>query len=123
MFVVGGQVKGTFHGSYLEEIAHTVAIAFSRLQGHIRRLPGKEIQQGATVNASEIEKRLLEAFPDAKVKASDMTGGGDHWQLTIATKAFKGLSLVEQHQAVYKALGSWMRREIHALALTTKELD
>jgi len=75
------------------------------------------------MNATQIEQRLLEAFPDAKIKATDMTGGGDHWQVTIQTGAFKGLSLVEQHQAVYKALGSWMRREIHALALTTKALD
>jgi stress-induced morphogen len=75
------------------------------------------------MNANQIEQRLLEAFPDAKVKATDMTGGGDHWQVTIQSAAFKGLSLVEQHQAVYKALGTWMRREIHALALTTKALD
>jgi stress-induced morphogen len=75
------------------------------------------------LDAAKIEQRLLEAFPDAKVKATDMTGGGDHWQVSIASKSFRGLSLIEQHQAVYKALGSWMRREIHALALTTKELD
>jgi stress-induced morphogen len=71
------------------------------------------------MNSTQIEQRLLEAFPDAKVKATDMTGGGDHWQVSITSGAFKGLSLVEQHQAVYKALGDWMRREIHALALNT----
>ena len=75
------------------------------------------------MNSVQIEQRLLESFPDAQVKASDMTGGGDHWQVTITSGAFKGLSLVEQHQAVYKALGTWMRHEIHALALSTKALD
>jgi stress-induced morphogen len=51
-----------------------------------------------------------------------MTGGGDHWQVSIETSQFAGKSLVEQHQLVYKALGDWMKREIHALALTTKAI-
>ena len=74
------------------------------------------------MTAEIITKKLLESFPDAQVKASDMTGGGDHWQVTITSSQFTGKSLVEQHQLVYKALGDWMKREIHALALTTKAL-
>lgn len=74
-----------------------------------------------TLTAEDITNRIKESLPDAQVKVSDMTGGGDHWQAVIVSKAFVGLSLVEQHQLVYKALGAWMRKEIHALALTTKE--
>ena len=74
------------------------------------------------MNSEILTKKLLEAFPDAKIKASDMTGGGDHWQVTIESAQFSGKSLVEQHQLVYKALGDWMKKEIHALALTTKAL-
>ncbi len=74
------------------------------------------------MNAKDIEARLLQHFPDAKIRLSDMTGGGDHWQLLIESKVFTGLSLVQQHQQVYKALGEWMYREIHALSLTTREL-
>ena len=73
------------------------------------------------MNAEILTTKLLESFPDAKVKASDMTGGGDHWQVVIESSQFTGKSLVEQ-QLVYKALGDWMKREIHALALTTKAL-
>jgi stress-induced morphogen len=51
-----------------------------------------------------------------------MTGGGDHWQVIIESAHFQGKSLVEQHQLVYKALGDWMKRDIHALALTTKAI-
>ena len=54
------------------------------------------------------------------MKAYDYTGGGDHWQLTVVAEEFKGLSMVEQHQLVYKALGDWMKGPIHALALNTK---
>ncbi len=74
------------------------------------------------MNAMQIEERLLQAFPKAKIRLSDMTGGGDHWQATIEAEEFRGLTLVQQHQLVYKALGEWMRKEIHALALTTKAL-
>lgn len=72
------------------------------------------------MTADMITQRIQEHMPDAKVRASDMTGGGDHWQVSIESSAFKGKSLVEQHQLVYKALGEWMKQEIHALALTTK---
>ncbi len=67
-----------------------------------------------------ITNKIHVSFPNAKVKASDMTGGGDHWQLIVETEEFRGKSLVEQHQLVYKALGDWMKQDIHALALTTR---
>ena len=67
----------------------------------------------------DIQQLLEDAFPGAQVKAVDMTGGGDHWNVTVVAKEFEGLSLVEQHQLVYKALGDLMKNEIHALALNT----
>ena len=48
-----------------------------------------------------------------------MTGGGDHWQVAIRAEEFSGKSMVEQHQMVYAALGDWMKKDIHALALDT----
>lgn len=69
------------------------------------------------VNLKEI---LENAFPGAQISAQDLTGGGDHWNVNIVAKEFEGLSLVEQHQLVYKALGDLMKEEIHALALNTK---
>ena len=72
------------------------------------------------MEAIQIEEKLNEHFPNAKIIAKDMTGTGDHWQVQIVAKEFQGRSLVEQHQLVYKALGEWMRKEIHALSLTTQ---
>jgi len=71
------------------------------------------------MNAQMIENKLLEAFPDCEVKATDLTGGGDHWSVKIKSDFFGGKSMVQQHQMVYKALGDWMKKEIHALALNT----
>lgn len=75
------------------------------------------------MQAQQIEERLLLHFPNARVKVRDLTGGGDHWEVTITAQEFQGKSLVEQHQLVYKALGAWMRKEIHALALKTEACD
>jgi len=50
----------------------------------------------------------------------DLTGGGDHLQVTVVSSAFAGLSRVKQHQLVYGALRSELASEaIHALALQT----
>ena len=71
------------------------------------------------MKAAEIEARLLEVFPGAKVQLEDLTGGGDHWRLKILHASFQGKNLVQQHQSVYGALGTWMQGPIHALALET----
>ncbi len=69
----------------------------------------------------EIKNRLETEFPNSDIIANDLTGGGDHWEVKIKSSLFQGKSLVEQHQMVYKALGSWMKKEIHALRLLTSE--
>ncbi|MCO4761143.1 MAG: BolA family transcriptional regulator [Myxococcales bacterium] len=67
-----------------------------------------------------IEKRLSEAFPEADVEVRDTTGGGDHFQVDIASKQFIDLSRIEQHRMVYAALGERVGHEIHALGLRTR---
>jgi stress-induced morphogen len=72
------------------------------------------------VEPSEIERLLRAAFPDATVlELEDLTGSKDHYQATIVSASFAGLSRVAQHQAVYRALGDLMAGPIHALALHT----
>lgn len=72
------------------------------------------------VEPNEIEALLRAAFPDASVlELEDLTGTKDHYQATIVSPAFEGLSRIAQHQAVYRALGDLMKGPIHALALHT----
>jgi stress-induced morphogen len=72
------------------------------------------------IEPSELERLLRAAFPDAEVlEIEDLTGSKDHYQATIVSAKFRGLSRVAQHQAVYAALGDLMRGPIHALALNT----
>lgn len=67
-----------------------------------------------------IKRRLLEAFPDAEVTISDLTGTQDHYEAVVVSGAFEGQSLIAQHQMVYRALGAAMQGPIHALSLKTR---
>lgn len=45
--------------------------------------------------------------------------GGGHYLLTIVSPRFSGLGTVKRHRLVYDALGALMKREIHAVSMTT----
>ena len=73
--------------------------------------------------AVEPLQALLErAFPDAtELRVEDRTGGGDHFQVTIASPRFKGLPLLDQHRLVNNALAEPLRDgTIHELRIKTK---
>jgi stress-induced morphogen len=69
--------------------------------------------------ATEIERLIKEALPDAQVEIDDLAGDGDHYSARIVSEAFRGKSRVQQHQIVYQALQGRMGGELHALALQT----
>jgi stress-induced morphogen len=69
-----------------------------------------------------LRAELEHAFPDAtELSVVDRTGGGDHFQVTVASGRFAGLSLVEQHKLVYDALeGPLADGTIHELRIKTR---
>ncbi len=71
------------------------------------------------MEASDIERLIKESLPDAQVTIQDLRGDGDHYAAHVVSSAFEGLSRVQQHQLVYKALRGKMGDELHALALQT----
>ena len=73
--------------------------------------------------STEPLRALLErAFPDAtELSVDDRTGGGDHFQVTVASASFEGLSLVDQQRLVYDALAEPLADgTIHELRIKTK---
>jgi stress-induced morphogen len=74
------------------------------------------------VAADSIRALLAEAFPDAsELDVEDRTGTGDHFQVTVASARFQGLSLLEQHRLVNKALAAPLADgTIHELRIKTK---
>ena len=69
--------------------------------------------------ASEIERLIKEAIPDAEVTIRDLAGDGDHYAARVVSPSFAGMPRVRQHQKVYSALGGRMGNELHALQLET----
>jgi stress-induced morphogen len=74
------------------------------------------------VSVDRLKSLLREAFPDAaELSVQDRTGGGDHFQVTIESPRFSGLSLVEQHRLVYAALQAPLEDgTIHELRIKTQ---
>jgi stress-induced morphogen len=74
------------------------------------------------VGRETLEHLLRQAFPEAsELQVVDRTGGGDHFQVTVESARFQGLSLVDQHRLVYAALDEPLRDgTIHELRIKTK---
>ena len=74
------------------------------------------------VSTQPLQALLENAFPDAtELNVEDRTGGGDHFQVTVASPRFTGLSLLEQHRLVNEALSEPLRDgTIHELRIKTK---
>jgi len=75
------------------------------------------------VAAEQLETLLRSAFPEAaELSVEDRTGGGDHFQVTVASSRFAGLPLLEQHRLVNEALSEPLRDgTIHELRIKTRE--
>lgn len=71
------------------------------------------------MEASEIQRLIKAAFPDAEIVIEDLRGDGDHYAAQVTSQAFAGKSRVQQHQMVYQALQGRMGDALHALALQT----
>ena len=71
--------------------------------------------------ANSLHALLDQAFPDGEIDVEDRTGGGDHFQVTVVSNAFNGLSLIEQHKLVNAALAAPLADgTIHELRIRTK---
>ena len=69
--------------------------------------------------ASEIERLIRAAIPDARIEITDLAGDGDHYSARVVSSRFAGLGRIKQHQLVYAALGGRVGGELHALQLQT----
>ena len=72
---------------------------------------------------TETIRALLErAFPDAaELDVEDRTGTGDHFQVTVVSSDFDGLSLIDQHRRVNDVLASPLADgSIHELRIRTR---
>lgn len=86
------------------------------------------IEDDRTVRTT-IESRLREALSPTHVEVVDEShlhaghagakSGGGHFRAVIVSEKFAGLSRVKAQQLVYRTMGTWMGKEIHALSMQT----
>ena len=74
------------------------------------------------MSTQPLQVLLEQAFPDAtELSVEDRTGGGDHFQVTVASPRFAGLALIDQHRLVNEALAEPLRDgTIHELRIKTR---
>jgi len=76
-----------------------------------------------------IKKVLEETFSPVEIEVLDEShkhvghlgarSGKGHFKLTIISKQFEGLPMIQRQRLVYRALASLMETEIHALSMST----
>lgn len=72
-----------------------------------------------------LEPTALTVIDDSTLHAghAGARSGGGHYRLTIVSSRFGNCSTMQKHRLVYDALGSLMKREIHALSINALPPD
>ncbi len=72
------------------------------------------------ISIKELEKIIRYSFPNAKIKIIDLIGDQDHYSLEIQDSTFLGISLINQHKMVKKALAGILdNNKLHAITIKT----
>ena len=69
------------------------------------------------MDPTAIEQLIRDAIPGCDVRAVDLQGTGDHFEVTVVSPSFEGQSLVARHRVIYAALGDAMSGPIHAMSI------
>jgi stress-induced morphogen len=69
----------------------------------------------------EIQQKIEQELPGSKVEVLDPRKDGVHLKAIVTYKGFSGKSLLEQHRMVYDTLREELKKEVHALALETRD--
>lgn len=67
------------------------------------------------MNSEQVAALIRAGLPDAEVEVR--SDDDVHFSALVVAEAFAGLRPLQRHQLVYRALGSLMGGEIHALAI------
>jgi stress-induced morphogen len=76
------------------------------------------------ISTDEVRLMIEASLPGAKVDVIDETGTQDHLHATVSAPQFEGLSRIEQHKLVKKAVQTrFDDGSIHALSIKTSVPD
>lgn len=72
------------------------------------------------LSTNDVQKLISDSIPDATVEVADLTGTSDHFDIRVSSAAFEGMSRIEQHKMVQRALGEHLTTTIHAVQIKTQ---
>lgn len=76
------------------------------------------------ISLDEVRLLIEAALPGATVEVTDQTGTQDHLEANVKASQFEGLSRIEQHRLVKKAVQArFDDGSIHALSIRTIVAD
>ena len=68
----------------------------------------------------QMKSRLSHAYPDGQIEVVDLTGTQDHYQVSIESMAFEGMSRLQQQRHVMTVFDAELKTgEVHALTIKT----
>ncbi|KAF9263673.1 bola-like protein [Marasmius fiardii PR-910] len=92
---------------------------FSRTSIHSHQSPPSKLSDGE----QNIYAKLTEKFSPSQLQVQDVSGGcGSFYAITIASEAFKGLTMVKQHRLVTETLKKEITG-IHGLQMSERNSD
>ncbi len=71
------------------------------------------------LDPATIEALITQSIPDAQLYMEDIRGDGRHLALSVISSSFEGLTLLQQHQTVYSALGMHAAVIVESITLYT----
>jgi acid stress-induced BolA-like protein IbaG/YrbA len=72
------------------------------------------------ITHAQIESLIRTALPDAAVQTQDRTGTLDHYNLTVVSRAFADMPLLDRNRLIYAALGEALKDgRLHAVEIKT----
>jgi stress-induced morphogen len=72
------------------------------------------------MDAATLETLIRTEIPDARVEVRDVRGDGQYFSAIVVSLQFEGLSRVQQHRRVHRALDGVIGDDVHAISLTTR---
>lgn len=74
-------------------------------------------------NMTDVKKLIETKLPGSVVEVSDMTGTNDHLEILVASAAFQGKMLLQQHRMVMDILRASLAGPVHAVKIKTLTLE
>jgi acid stress-induced BolA-like protein IbaG/YrbA len=72
------------------------------------------------ITHAKIEALIRERLPDAVVETQDRTGTLDHYNLTVVSREFADMPLLDRNRLIYAALGAALKDgSLHAVEIKT----